>query len=383
MWWRRRRSSELLDDELARRFGVDLSGVEVRTDSEVAVREGAAAVAQGARIDLAPGVDRLPGEETRGLLAHELAHIVQQRGGSGGPALRSGRDLEAQADRAAGAVVRGRPVAALSPSPVGAQRRVSVRDVGRGEFSGMPRVPELLARLDALGCGLTFTVEQGFLAVARVEGTTLSEFGRQMQAFVDAEVDIPMRMTNRHGLQGDKVSGFTTPVDVDAWETGYVDIDDLLAASDIGLQTLLAHLLRERQVTPNYARRMASRSTDGRDPKVFAEFQGHHDRGIEAELAVLRDFFGDPSIRLVDRDTRRFRNDRGDVIRERSTQGRGDQRGVLAVDWEVVIRATGQVVTAEEYRRLREEEAVRAQVERERLGGATEYREGGRGVPAP
>src|SRR4051812_41510602 len=74
MWWRRRRSSELLDDELARRFGVDLSGVEVRTDSEVAVREGAAAVTQASRIDLAPGVDRLPGAETRGLLAHELAH---------------------------------------------------------------------------------------------------------------------------------------------------------------------------------------------------------------------------------------------------------------------------------------------------------------------
>jgi hypothetical protein len=274
-------------------------------------------------------------------------------------------------------------VAALSPSPVTTQHRVSVRDVGRGEFSGIPRVPELLARLDALGSGLAYSVVDGLLAVTRVEGSPLTEFGRQMQAFVDAGADIPVRMTNRHGLQGDRVSGFTTPVDVDAWETGYVDIDDLLAASDLGLQTLLVHLLRERQVTPGYARRMASPSTDGRDPAVFAEFQLHHTSGIEAELAVLRDFFGDPSIRLLDRDRRWFRNDRRDVIRERDTVGRGAQRGVLAVDWEVVIRATGQVVTAEEYRALREQEAVHDQVERERLGGATEHREGGHGVPAP
>jgi hypothetical protein len=384
MRWRRRRSLDELDEDLVRRrFAPDPVDVRVEVDSGLAERAGAAAVARDPVIALAPGVYEPRSEEARGLLAHELAHIVQQRGGSGGPPLRDRAALEAQADRAATAVVHGKPVGPLSPSSDTSLRRVSVRDVGRGEHSGMPRVPELLARLDAMGCGLRFRVEDGNLAVTRVPGEPLTEFGRQMLAFVESDVDIPMRMTNRHGLQGDRTSGFTTPVFIDAWETGYVDVDDLIAASDLGLQTILVHLLRERQVTPNYPRRMASRSTDARQPGVIGEFRRHHTQGLDAELAVLRDFFGDPSIRLVDRDNRTFRNDRGDVIRERVTHGRGEHRGVAAADWEVVITATGRVVTPQEYVEMREAEALREQVERERLQGATEHREGAGGVPAP
>ena len=39
-----------------------------------------------------------------------------------------------------------------------------------------------------------------------------------------------------------------------------------------------------------------------------------HGAGVDAELAVLRDYLQDPSIRFIDRNTRLLRNDRGDRI---------------------------------------------------------------------
>lgn len=39
--------------------------------------------------------------------------------------------------------------------------------------------------------------------------------------------------------------------------------------------------------------------------------------------------------------------------------------------------------TAQEYRQILEAERIATQVERERLNGADEHREGGHGVPAP
>jgi len=52
----------------------------------------------------------------------------------------------------------------------------------------------------------------------------------------------------------------------------------------------------------------------------------------------------------------------------------------LGVD---VVTGGNIVMTPEDYLALLERERTAAQVERERLGGATEHREGGRSVPAP
>jgi hypothetical protein len=48
-----------------------------------------------------------------------------------------------------------------------------------------------------------------------------------------------------------------------------------------------------------------------------------------------------------------------------------------------VVTAGNIVMTPEDYLALLERERTAAQVERERLQGATEHREGGRSVPAP
>jgi hypothetical protein len=259
-------------------------------------------------------------------------------------------------------------------------RKIEVRDVGRGEQSGFARVPEFIERLNGLSPSLTWRLEGRELLFEQTPDSTPTNFESQLMALVNQENVLPMRMTNRHGLLGDKASGFHDSVDGDAFTSGYVDIDDLLAGDDLGFQMLLVHFLTERAATSNYARRIGGNFSQ-------AEFNRGHSLGIEAEAEILRAFFGDPSIRIVADSPsvtvrRVFRNSRGDRIRRRIRLGRGEETGVNASSVDVVT-AGNIVMTPDDYRALLERERTAAQVERERLGGATEHREGGRSVPAP
>ena len=180
-----------------------------------------------------------------------------------------------------------------------------------------------------------------------------------MIAFIDDAADIPLRLTNRHGLLGsfniDPVTGARTfvaegGVFEDAWQSGYVDIDDLLASSDLGIQDVLVHFITERRATPNYAHRMGipGGQPGGLDtrPGFDQEFQRAHAAGLRAELALLRDFFGDPGIRAIDLQARVFRSTRGDTIRVRITEGHtAATSGIQAVSFEVVLHDTHAVIT--------------------------------------
>jgi len=73
----------------------------------------------------------------------------------------------------------------------------------------------------------------------------------------------------------------------------------------------MVHQLRERQATPNYEHRIGIETGPGAlvtTPGADAEFESAHLSGLQAELALLRDFFADPTIRAVDIQARRFRN---------------------------------------------------------------------------
>jgi hypothetical protein len=232
------------------------------------------------------------------------------------------------------------------------QRSVELRDVGRGEQSGFARAPELIDRLNAMSPGLSFSLVGHQLNYAVKAGGTLNNFDTQMQGFIDQAAVVPLRLTNRHGLLGDPVGGFHAQVDVDAWTSGYVDIDDLLASSDLGIQSVLVHFLRERSATSNYPRRVGTATFSQ------PEFLRVHALGIGAEESLLRDFFGDPTIRIVSDSPsptvrRVFRNSRRDRIRRRVRPGRGADRGVDAMSIDVVTR-DGVTRTAEEYRLILE-----------------------------
>jgi hypothetical protein len=94
--------------ELERSFKADLSAVRVHTDGgarEVAVTLSARAVTHGTHVFLGPGEN----ENDLPLMAHEVAHVVQQRGGAAPQAWsESGGDrFEHEAQRASDAVGRG------------------------------------------------------------------------------------------------------------------------------------------------------------------------------------------------------------------------------------------------------------------------------------
>jgi len=340
-----RESGQALDGEtrrlMERRFGFDFSRVRVHTDAQAAASAkglGAAAYTSAEHVIFAADRYAPRGAEGMRLLAHELTHVVQQSG-------RACFGVGMPARGAMGAV----------------QRKIAMRDVGRGEQSGFARVPELVTRLNAMSNGLTFALDSGELKYTVKAGGTLSNFDTQMQGFIDQAAVIPLRFTNRHGLLGNRTEGYHTSVTEDAWSSGYVDIDDLLASSDLGLQSVLVHFLRERTATRNYERRIGSESLNTEAPgeagdRAQREFDRAHAQGIQAELAVLRDFFSDPTIRLINTDAggeifRVYRNSRRDTIRTRVHSGRGANAGVDAVTVEVVTR-DGHVHTPEEYKAI-------------------------------
>jgi hypothetical protein len=360
------------------RFGFDLSRVRIHDGAEAvesAAQLDAEAYTTGPHIVFGRGQYDPYSAEGRSLLAHELTHVAQQgaEGGSVHGVLSrdetsaSKDSRETQAEYAGASSMGGLTAAGLdrvdaqSADPGTIQRKVDMRDVGKGEQSGFARVTELVTRLNAVSTGLTFAVNGSDLTYTVKEGAQLSNFDMQMQGFIDQAAVIPLRFTNRHGLLGSKAAGFHEGVTEDAWSSGYVDIDDLLVSSDLGMQEVLVHLLRERTATTNYAKRIGSESLNT-DPasadgaKHQAQFDNAHAQGIEAELAVLKDFFSDPGIKLIDHDSggevfRVYRNSRRDIIRTRLRAGRGKETGVDTIIVEVVTR-DGVAHTPEEYNSL-------------------------------
>jgi Domain of unknown function (DUF4157) len=116
------------------RFRYDFSRVRVHTDPDAGARQ-ALAYTQGAEISFAPGQYRPDTPRGRALLAHELAHVVQQADqpqAEDAPRSSPGEPAERAADTAAATFGAG---AAPEPS-----RALAVRDRLRATRPGSPRV---------------------------------------------------------------------------------------------------------------------------------------------------------------------------------------------------------------------------------------------------
>jgi hypothetical protein len=230
-------------------------------------------------------------------------------------------------------------------------RQVDIRGVPWERESGLARLPELLDRMNKLSPSLAFSIDGERLRYEqRPDAKPPSNFDLQMMDLIDRSEVVPVRLVNRQAMLGDAANGYHWRVDGDAFQSGYVDIDDLLAGDDLGFQMLLVHFLTERAVTRNYAHRMG-----GGIPE--AEFHRGHDLGIEAEAQILRDFFGDPTIVIWEdspsETVRRvfFSRRRHDKFRRRIRTGHGPEAGVNASSVDVVTRR-GQVLTPEAYLEL-------------------------------
>jgi hypothetical protein len=230
-------------------------------------------------------------------------------------------------------------------------RRVELRGVPWEPESGLSRLPDLLARMNAISPSLMFSMDGDRLRYEqRPDPKPPSSFDLQMIDLIDRDDLLPVRLVNRQALIGDTANGYHLQVDGDAFQSGYVDIDDLLAGDDLGFQMLLLHFLTERAVTRNYAHRVGTNFTD-------AEFRHGHSLGIEAEAQVLREFFGDPTIVIWEDSpsatVRRvfFSRRRHDKFRRRIRLGHGPDQGVNASTVDVVTRR-GEVLTPEAYLEL-------------------------------
>jgi Domain of unknown function (DUF4157)/Pput_2613-like deaminase len=147
---RERRLEPVVRTPMERSFGQSLADVVIHTDpwaGAVADRLGASAFTVGRHIVFGPGEFDPGSVEGRMLVAHELAHIVQQRrsgGAAGGPGVASSRATEADADQAAAsAVLGGRSTVASSAAAglalQGKQEQRGWRDTLLGEAKELIR----------------------------------------------------------------------------------------------------------------------------------------------------------------------------------------------------------------------------------------------------
>ena len=118
-------------EHLGAKLGVDFSGVRVHRDDTGVEAEGAEAIAAGADVRLAPGRYRPESPSGRALLAHEFAHVAQQRavprmayrpGGFSLELQRLGREESSDQLRSNGATLLDAEMP-LSPAPRGMQQR--------------------------------------------------------------------------------------------------------------------------------------------------------------------------------------------------------------------------------------------------------------------
>lgn len=130
-------------------FGMDFSQVRIVPDAALPVRLGALAVTRGDRIELSPALD--DGTRHPAVLAHELAHVAQQRtgrvpvtGSRHGVAVSTDAALEREADQWARSALR--PAASPRPPLPDTARRSSA-----GHASATPVAQCLALDLDPKG----------------------------------------------------------------------------------------------------------------------------------------------------------------------------------------------------------------------------------------
>lgn len=113
------------------RLGTDLGDVRIHDGgvaNETAVALNAHAFTTGKHVVFAPGKYAPGTDEGRRLLAHELAHTIQQTRTPGTIGAAQSSALETEADHAAGRVLRGEPRRPLTSAPLAVQRQQAAPD---------------------------------------------------------------------------------------------------------------------------------------------------------------------------------------------------------------------------------------------------------------
>ena len=269
---------ENVREPMQRLLGADFSRVRIHADStadRLSDRLGARAFTAGNDIFFRNNEYEPDTQRGNKLLAHELIHVVQQAGG-------------------------GRSDGIRQPHAPAIQRFVEVRPPGTGQASAYDRRQQIIDRLNRVSRGMVYSYrpdgpDRARLQCAVVNGAALTDFDRQMQVFIGPGQVVPMLLITSAGLVGG--AGNLGPVFLDFFDSGHVDLDDLLANDDACFQTDLIHLLTERFQVPNYERLIGTNALGG-------YFEPAHRAAKDAEARVYQDWFRDPTIRWIYEDTR-------------------------------------------------------------------------------
>ena len=361
--------------QMSAQFGHDFAQVRVHADSkaaESAESVDAAAYTVGEHVVLGQSTARPSTLQGQAVLAHELAHVVQQPAvtihgvlpisSPGDPAEREASDAALQPSNRTPRRRVAKPMV---------QRVVSITAPKRGA-TAVAQIPDFVDRLNRVSHGLAWARIGENLAYAPKPGVAaLDDFDRRMQAFVDRPDAVPLRMITRHGLSSDiGAPPGLGPVTIDQLQEGYVDVDDLLASDDDSFRLNLIHFIVERFAVPDYARRIG---TD-----MSAILPTAHRAGLRAERDHLRERLGDPTLGMPIES-----NPPGGGLRF-SFPGDGyvvrhdfkPQAGGLLDPGTVTVRSEGQTFGLEEFIAHRERERYARQV-RQSLGGGGPHIPGG------
>lgn len=307
------------------RFGADFGNVKIHdgdSSQKLNKKLHARAFTHQEHIFFNSGEYNPSSKQGKKLLAHELTHVVQQS--------------------------KGNPQV---------QRTVELRPPGRGEASAFDRRQEMVDRLNALSSAVVYTLNDRVLEYELVEGAEQSFFDTSMIGFIDNAAVLPLRLITGAGLVGNSTAGFSTLL-IDSFMSGYLDLEDLLASDDTSFQMNLMHILTERSMARNYARRIGSPGLSPVDASgnLTREFRRAHQAGNDSEAAFLQDIFNDPTIRFT-RERQRgqtltftFRSDEGyRVIHTFTRQNRTVSGGEVTV-----INAAGDTVSVADFIQERE-----------------------------
>ncbi|MGH3804348.1 MAG: hypothetical protein ACRDTD_30270, partial [Pseudonocardiaceae bacterium] len=144
---------------------------------------------------------------------------------------------------------------------------------------------ELIDRMNMQSAAISYRLDGCTIVYQVLDDTRFNNFDRQMMWLIDLADVIPLRLIDRTGYVGG------IPLAFDSMQEGYVDLDDLLASTDLAFQLLLIHFLTERSQIRDYARRIG---TD-----LSGLYPAAHRAGRQAEAEHLRSVTGDTSIEYV------------------------------------------------------------------------------------
>jgi outer membrane protein OmpA-like peptidoglycan-associated protein len=205
---------------MAPRFGHDFAKVRLHVDRPEVAARGALAVAQGDDIAFAPGRYAPQRADGRALIAHELAHVVQQARGGGA---QGAGDAEARADRAAALALGGRRVdaAALGAAPKGVQAKpdealpvpqtepeVDIVTGAGGHTASAPAAPPTVSVLDRFALDRAELTKRQLAAIDRIAFQIWSHLSLHARSEASVSIaghtDTTGRETHNEGLGGDR-----------------------------------------------------------------------------------------------------------------------------------------------------------------------------------